>query len=333
MWTQNTISSCVNIFFRESRKTMTDSKGLTMSVPLFFCQDGGIDYASLGKYITQIGKLNKVAALYSMAYNTRYRMLDFEETIEVNRFLLEKCAEHSIPAYVGHPYIVNEKSLGSYLERIADLQPLAVSMLYPERYFGLDKPILDFLNFPAKFGLSTLAHEMKLVSGFDGELIDWPESLIREAIASDNTVAIKEDSKNDAISSQVLREAKEHDVTFILAGGGKKRALKFMDEGLETWLNGTTMFLPEATDKIYTAIIEKDMSLVNFYCNNIEKPFFDKVVEPSGWHLAHKAALEYFGFGTRNERFPHAVMPEADYKRYKPVFMSIDSGLAEFMSL
>lgn len=312
---------------------MNNSPGLTLSIPLFFTSEEKIDYSSLEAYIHRVSEYKNIAAVYSMAYNTRYRMLDFNEVIEVNSFILKKSAEVGLTCYVGHPYIVNRKSFTLYLEKIAKLDPAGISMLYPERFYGMAEPILEFLSLPSKFGLNTVIHEMKFVSGFNGELVDWPEELIEAALDLDKVVAIKEDSKSDKITEVVLRKCLSKNIACVLAGGGKRRALKFIPLGLNTWLNGTTMFLPHLIDKIYPAMLDQDTRLVDFYCSNIEKPFFDNIASKYGWHLSHKAALEYFGFGGRAERFPHPMIQLREYKDLLKQFQELQTQAELFLDL
>ena len=280
------------------------NSGLTVSVPLFFNKDESIDYQTLDRYVKDLSSQSHISAVYSMAYNTRYRMLSDEEVLSLNIRILDMTKDYNLTCYVGHPYIFNRTILHNYLIEIAKHKPAGISMLYPERYYGIDKPLIDFFNMPSNYGLKVVLHEMKLVSGFDGELINWPKTLIQKALGIDSVIGIKEDSKDDHITQIVLDECKKNNLKCILAGGGKTRALKFINRGLDTWLNGTTMFLPKVIDYIYPAIMTNDVNMVNFYVDNIERPFFDEIVKKHGWHLAHKAALEFFGYGYRYERFP-----------------------------
>ena len=303
--------------------------GLTISIPLFFNQDESIDYETLARYIQDLGTQQHISAIYSMAYNTRYRMLSEKEVLELNIKVLELAKENSLVCYVGHPYVFDRERLESYLKEISKYKPAGISMLYPERYYGIDQLILEFLEIPAKFGMKSVLHEMKLVSGFNGELINWPQELLRKAIQLDSVIGVKEDSKDDDTAQIVLDECNKKGAACILAGGGKLRALEFVGKGLDTWLNGTTMFYPKAIDIIYPAVMNNDKETVTFYNENIEKPFFDNVVKKYGWHLAHKAALEYFGFGKRFERFPHPVLPEENYEELVNVFDDIKTGFVK----
>ena len=311
--------------------TEKEYPGLTVSIPLFFNKDESIDYQTLNRYIEDLGTQKHISAVYSMAYNTRYRMLSDEEVYSINIKILELTKKHDIECYVGHPYIFDRGRLENYLKEIATFNPSGISMLYPERYYDIDEPVIEFLEMPAKFGMKVVLHEMKLISGFNGDLINWPEKLLRKVIKLDHVIGVKEDSKDDDVTRFVLDECKKNNTKCILAGGGKLRALNFISEGLDTWLNGTTMFFPQAIDVIYPAMMKRDMKTVNYYNKNIEKPFFQKIVNKCGWHLAHKAALEFFGYGHRYERFPHATLPVEDFIKLNSIFSAMKDSFEKLV--
>lgn len=304
--------------------------GLTISSPLFFNSDETIDYSTLGTYLDDVCANEHVSAVYSMAYNTRYRMLDDDEVYDVNKYIIERVKGHGKNVYVGHPYVFTRKTLGEYFEKLSLLPVDGVSMLYPERYYGLNDPIIDFLQMPKSYGLNVVLHEMKLVSGFNGELVNWPESLLKDVFQKVDLVAVKEDSKDDAITEIVLELCKEKGVHCVLAGGGKVRAQRFFSKGLTTWLNGSTMFVPKLIDVVYQGFTSKNEEFMNWYLAKVEQPFFTEVVEKYGWHLAHKVALEYFGYGSRNERFPHAALPDEINDELNRVFERIHKEVERF---
>ena len=188
---------------------------------------------------------------------------------------MEKCNHHDKDVYIGHPYSFNRDTLSRYFERIQNLKVSGISMLYPERYFGDNNVIVEFLKLPNQYGLKTVLHEMKLISGFDGELMNWPVELLNKVFENVHLSAVKEDSKDDEIAIKVLELCKKNNIHFVLAGGGKERALKFFDHGIETWLNGSSMFLPKHVDSIYTGFINKKTAIyrgfllnkiLNFHC-------------------------------------------------------------------
>lgn len=307
---------------------MNNSKpGLTISAPLFFHENEKIDFDTLGSYLNEVCKNKNISAVYSMAFNTRYRMLSDIELLEVNKFIIDCVKKHGHKVYVGHPYIFTAKSLENYLIELLENKPDGISMLYPERYYGSPQPILDFLGYPLKYGHNVVLHEMKLVSGLDGELIDWPIDLLEVVFQRIPMVAVKEDSKSDVLTKKVLELCKQFDVHCVLAGGGKRRAQKFIGDGMNTWLNGSTMFIPHLIDRTYEAFHSNDEAYIGWYLKNIEAPFFENVVKVFGWHLSHKAALEYFGFGSRWERFPHDCLTEPNYQVACKTFVQIENAI------
>ena len=301
--------------------------GLTVSAPLFFHENEEVDFATLELYLNEVCKNRSISAVYSMAYNTRYRMLSDVELLEVNKFIIDCVKGHGHKVYVGHPYTFTARSLEQYLVELQSNKPDGISMLYPERYYGSPKPILDFLEYPLKFDHNVVLHEMKLVSGFDGELINWPLDLLEAVFQRIPMVAVKEDSKSDELTEQVLKLCKQFGIHCVLAGGGKRRAQAFIEKGMDTWLNGSTMFLPQLIDQTYEAFHSNDEDYIDWYLNNIEVPFFENVVKVFGWHLSHKAALEYFGFGTRWERFPHDCLTDQNYEAACKTFLNIENAI------
>ena len=83
--------------------------GLTVSLPLFFNNDESIDYETLTRYIKDLGTQNHISAVYSMAYNTRYKMLSDYELIELNTKIIQLSRDNNMNCYVGHPYTFNKK--------------------------------------------------------------------------------------------------------------------------------------------------------------------------------------------------------------------------------
>ena len=50
-----------------------------------------------------------------------------------------------------------------------------------------------------------------------------------------------------------------------------------------------------------------------------------------GWHLAHKAALEFFGYGYRYERFPHSVLTDRDYNELTVTLENIKKSVKQIL--
>ena len=78
------------MFYQKEKKMINKKQpGITVSVPLFFNKDESIDYETLEQYIKDLGKQKSISAIYSMAYNTRYRMLSEDELLSLNIKIIE----------------------------------------------------------------------------------------------------------------------------------------------------------------------------------------------------------------------------------------------------
>ena len=175
-------------------------EGPYFSIPCFFTSNEDVDYNSIKEYCKTLVKQESIQVLYTMAYNTRFRQLTYSEIIELNRIVCDVANSAGKKAVIGHPYSITSKEFKEFCTTVNEFSPYAVSVLYPERYYGNNKPILDFISIPVQFGLGVMIHEQKLVSGFNGELIDWPIDLLDSAINLRGVVSIKEDSKNNKIT-------------------------------------------------------------------------------------------------------------------------------------
>jgi hypothetical protein len=234
--------------------------------------------------------------------------LDDNEVLEVHKFIFNKFSGYpDVGIYIGHPYLATKKQLDRYFSSLRPFrgQITAISMLYPERYYGIDGVIEDFMNYPKSFGFNTLIHEMKFVSGWDGELIDWPEDLLNRLLDQDNIVGVKEDSKNDNVTIKLINKYLD-EKHIIVAGHGKRRTLKLYEEtnGSFGWLNGSSIIAPELGFAFSKALNEHGPSnaFIQTYIKDFEVPFFN-VVKKYGWHMAHKYFLSLRGYSV-NERFP-----------------------------
>lgn len=297
---------------------MKKLRGSVFSVPMFFKKDKSIDFVSLEKYIIKCLENPGVELIYAMSYNTRIRQLSFNEILEVSKLCCALAKSYDKKAIIGHPYTITNDKLHQYCQLVKEFSPFAISLLYPERYYGKNQPLIDFYSIPKRSNLNVLVHEQKLVSGFNGSLIDWPDDLIRDVFRDENIIAVKEDSKNDIITSKILKISKESGLNVIVAGGGKIRARKLMKEAnLECWLNGSLMLFPEISDKVIEAYLCGDENLINWYEENIEIPYFDKFIKNVGWHVGHKAALHFLGYCELEERAPMPQMSYQELDNYK----------------
>ena len=280
------------------------------SIPVFFLSNGDIDWNTLNQYLNDLFEGSDAILPYTMAYNSRFMQLTVDEIHLVNNLVIEYSSERNIRPILGHPLNATLKDLNLFCQTYAG-KSCSISVLFPERFYGDIEPIVDFVNAPSEKGLPIILHEMKLISGFDGELIDWPIDLLSELCSLKNVIGIKEDSKNDRITEYLLTNH-NNDLDIILAGGGKRRVLSFIPLSLKSWLCGTTLLCPSKVAKVYDGFISGNSDFIDFYIRNIESPFFE-IVSKYGWHIAHKAGLQVAGYGERYERNPMSSMRNDAY--------------------
>lgn len=284
---------------------------------MFFKKDKSIDFISLKNYINKCLDNPGIDVIYAMSYNTRLRQLSLHEIIEVSKVCCELANSRGKKAIIGHPYTITNNELHNYCQIVKEFNPFAISVLYPERYYGKNKPLVDFYSVPKLSGLNVLVHEQKLISGFNGSQIDWPDSLINDVFSDKNIIAVKEDSKNDLITKKILEISKKSNLNVIVAGGGKIRARKLIKEAdLQCWLNGSLMLFPEIADKVIDAYLNNEKNLMNWYEKNIEIPYFDLFIKKVGWHIGHKAALHFLGYCELEERAPMTQMNVEELNEY-----------------
>lgn len=308
-------------------------RGAVFSVPMFFKQDKSVDFHSLKSYLITCLKSEGVEAIFSMAYNTRYRQLTDEELFEVNKLCCQLANKYNKKAIIGHAYTITNSELNDYCNAIKKYNPYAISLLYPERYYGIDSALIDFFSIPKKSGIPVLIHEQKLVSGFDGSLIDWPKELLTAVFQDSNVIAVKEDSKNDQITADVMNMSRKFNFDVIVAGGGKKRVRKLIKEiDLKCWLNGSLMLFPEISKQVCDAYLNQNEAFTNMYEEKIETPYFDEVISKLGWHVGHKAALHILGYCELEERNPMPTISKDKLEIYKSLIIELQDNVNEIIS-
>jgi dihydrodipicolinate synthase/N-acetylneuraminate lyase len=298
--------------------------GAVFSVPMFFKKNKSVDYEALKAYLIKCLETDGIDTIFSMAYNTRYRQLNNEELFEVNKLCCQLATKYDKKAIIGHAYTITNSELEAYCEAIKEYNPYAISLLYPERYYGIDTALIDFFSIPKKSNIPVLIHEQKLISGFDGSLIDWSNKLLNLVFQDPNVIAVKEDSKNDDVTREVMKLSKKFDFDVIVAGGGKKRVRKLIKEiDLKCWLNGSLMLFPEISGKVISAYLNQDELFTNKYEEKVETPYFDKVISKLGWHVGHKAALFFLGYCELEERNPLPICPKEELKYFEEIVLEI----------
>ena len=148
-----------------------------------FKENLDIDYFSLEKYLNYLYS-NGASRFYAMAYNSRYSQMRHTEIKSFNKFCIEtvKKLDNKNIIVVGDPiHCSTEESLEFTLhakENGADL----ISLIVREKYFS-DEQILEHFKFIGqKSQFPILVHEMPFLSGYNGQQMHWPESLLNSLL-------------------------------------------------------------------------------------------------------------------------------------------------------
>jgi dihydrodipicolinate synthase/N-acetylneuraminate lyase len=309
-------------------------KGPYFSIPCFFKKDGDVDYTAIKNYCDLLGKNESIDVLYAMAYNTRYRQLNYQELLKVNKIVCDTANKYKKKAIIGHQYTLTQIELEKFCNDVKDYNPYAISVLFPERYYGVDSVLIDFYSVPSKFDINIMVHEQNLVSGFNGKLVQWNVELLEKVLEIKDVVAIKEDSKDDYITELVFEKCKPKEIDVVVAGGGKRRVKRLIHKiGLKTWLNGSLMLFPHLNKIVSNAYLENDLDVINSFEELIEIPYFDNFISKVGWHVGHKAALHFLGFCELQERKPMTCMDKITYEKYKPFLAQLKNNSLKFKNL
>ncbi|MDC1466886.1 hypothetical protein N8348_04230 [Litorivicinus sp.] len=283
--------------------------GVVNSLPMFFHEDGKPDLGSLERYLELLKDEGEPRLIYPMAYNTRVAYLRIEDLIALHCLIRDFCAPYGIQWAVVPPYKASTRDLHLFFEKVQiDQGTYGASILFPERYYGLDDSFFDYFSVPNAFGMKTLVHEMKLVSGIDGSLIDWPAEVLEKLVERCDVVGIKEDSKNDELSETALAI---EGIDVVLAGGGVTQLDRLVKYNPQSWLAGVSLIEPALT-KHENRVLENDELRMQFM-NKIEVPFFE-LCKTYGWHRVHKSLLHSVHNFPRIEPGPMSMVSTAEMK-------------------
>ena len=285
-------------------------KGPVFSVITPFLKDGSIDFESLSKYLDRVynsgGRI-----FYVMAYNSRFSELSWDEIKNLNDFVVKKVKllDNSNIAIVADPIHCSTETSIDFCMHAENIGADLISLIFREKFYSEEQVYQHYLKCAHSTNIGILIHEMPFISGLGGHTVNWPISLLDKLADIDNLIAIKEDTKDDKYSIQVINCLKNR-LSIIISGGGKRQWLRFSELGCKSWLNGIGVFEPCLATIFYDSYIKGNTNLLNLILEKIEDPFFEKICKKFGWHLGIKAAMEARKIFPRFERMP--LMPIND---------------------
>jgi len=308
-------------------------KGPVFSIITPFKSDDSIDFDSLNNYINRIyssgGRI-----FYVMAYNSRYSELSWEEIKELNSFVTSKVKKLNKTniVIVADPLHCSTKTSIDFCKHAENINADIISLIFREKYYSEEQVFYHYKKCADNSNIGILIHEMPFISGKGGHTINWPVSLLDKIANLDSVIAIKEDAKDDEYSHNVINCLKER-LAIIISGGGKRQWLRFANEGCQSWLNGIGVFEPKIPIIFYEAFKQKNEKILNFILNEIEDPFFEKIVTKYGWHIGIKACLEARNIFSRFERSPLMPIDDSEMIFVKEIMKTFDNKISYIFEL
>ena len=162
-----------------------------------FAEDGSIDYACLEKYLSVLYRQG-AHRFYAMAYNSRYSQLTHPEIMELNQFCIQtvKRLDRNNIVIVGDPIHCSTKETIEFTNHAKDAGADLVSLIVREKYFCDDQILEHYAEVGRSTGMAILVHEMPFLSGYNGNQMHWPKSLMAALPKVPEIIALKEDAKD-----------------------------------------------------------------------------------------------------------------------------------------
>ena len=100
--------------------------------------------------------------------------------------------------------------------------------------------------------------------------------------------------------------------------------MQFEKFGCQNWLNGIGIFEPKLAVNFWNSWVNNNKEYCMSLVEDVEVPFFDKIVPKFGWHITIKAALEAVGHFPRTERLPMFPLNNEEFDYFKKEFGKIN---------
>lgn len=313
----------------EALKEKLDGPCYTIFTPFIDDKNQAVDYESLEKYLNLL-YTRGARRFYAMAYNSRYSQMKHAEIMELNAFCAKtlKALDSNNVVIVGDPIHCSTQESLEFTEHAKDSGADLISLIVREKHFFDDQILehFDYIGRNSNFPL--LVHEMPFLSGFDGNQMHWPASLIARLPEIPQIAALKEDAKVLDVALAALKL--EPEIKVIIAGGGKQRFRELMKHGARSWLNGISIIDAKIAEDFWAACLSGDTDTQDFIIEKLEKPFFGGVAKKYGWHRTNKALLQAAGLMSRNDRMPLKHLSDEEFVEVQNIFNQVSAEWKSF---
>ena len=306
-------------------------KGPIFSIITPFKKNENIDYQSLSKYIKYL-YTRGARCFYVMVYNSRLSLLDEQEIIKLNLFVI-KCAKKINKENVvicAEPYHTSTKKSIQLINIFSKNGADIVSLIFGEKFYSESQIFSHFKKINKLSKCKLLLHQQPFENGISSNppTINYSVKLLKRIAKLEKFIAMKEDAKNEKLTIDICKSIK-NDLIIITSGGGKRQWLKAAKFGCQSWLSGISNLDPKIAIDFYEFYKKNEKNKITKIIKQLEDPFF-KIKNKYGWHLTIKAMLENKNIFKRFERSPLAHVENKAFKDIKKVFMKMKKNSSIF---
>ena len=299
-------------------------KGPIFSIITPFKKNENIDYQALSKYLKFLYKRG-ARCFYVMVYNSRLSLLDEQEIIKLNLFVI-KCAKKIDKENIvicAEPYHTSTKKSIKLVNLFSKNGADIVSLIFGEKFYTDDQIFSHFKKINDLSKCKLLLHQQPLENGISSNppTINYSINLLKRIAKLKKFVAMKEDAKNEKLTMNICKFIKD-ELIIITSGGGKRQWLKASKYGCQSWLSGISNLDPKIAIDFYDLYKKNKKKEISKMFQKLEDPFF-KIKNKYGWHLTIKAMLESKKIFNRIERSPLAQVENKAFQDINKVFLKI----------
>jgi 4-hydroxy-tetrahydrodipicolinate synthase len=280
------------------RKTV---HGPVIPLPTPFTKEFEVDYDSLFRYVEFLVE-NGIKNVMTTVGTSRFNLLTDDEVKKVNETVVKAAAGKAI-TIVANPTTGGTRQAIDFAKHAEQIGADFFLAYYPERFYGDDNTYDYFKSINDAVNIGILIHEMPARNGYGPGTIQYSIALLDKLLGLNNILGFKEEALDAEHSNKIVARYKDTAVIIGAGGGMSRYLLRDHKLGSKAFLGGIGNFIPQLELDFFEAITSGNQSLAEKIVNEIELPYFTKVV-PVGWHPSLKAALSLMNLMPAYERPP-----------------------------
>jgi 4-hydroxy-tetrahydrodipicolinate synthase len=300
-------------------KNCKEVRGTVIPLPTAFTKDGEVDYKTMHSYVEFL-IANGIKNVMTTVGTSRFNLLTDDEVFKLNETVVNAAAGKAV-TIVANPTVGSVKrtiEFGKHAQKIGADFFLAY---YPERHYGEENIYNYFHAITKEVSTPILLHEMPMRNGFGPGQIQYSIQLLEKLIQLPTIAGFKEEALDNEHSNKIVSTFKDKAVIIGAGGGMSRYLLRDYDLGSKAFLGGIGNFFPSLEIDFFKAITGGEKLKAEKIVNEIELPYFQKVV-PFGWHPSLKAALALKGLMQPFERAPMIEIKGEQLEQLKTVMQN-----------